>query len=106
MGDPWADWLLLRRFAAVVFCDISEELLNECRTIAADLGMVDRCRFVGVFRRTPREDDLAAWGCVTSDAFTTPLAVAAEGAPLMAGPVSPARRASRLCCLSPVSVWV
>lgn len=98
MSDPWAEWLLLRRFAGseevrrefmehltkvrekvldnaeiaggevlldvgcgdgligvaglergvrtVVFCDISEELLNECRTIAADLGMLDRCRFV------------------------------------------------------------
>lgn len=30
----------------VVFSDVSEELLERCREIAAELGVLDRCRFV------------------------------------------------------------
>lgn len=35
-----------RRAGCVVFSDISDELLETCRSIAVDLGIVDRCRFV------------------------------------------------------------
>jgi ubiquinone/menaquinone biosynthesis C-methylase UbiE len=30
----------------VIFSDISEDLLNECRRLAADLGQLERCRFL------------------------------------------------------------
>lgn len=31
----------------VVFLDVSDELLDRCRQIAGELGVLDRCRFVG-----------------------------------------------------------
>jgi arsenite methyltransferase len=36
----------LERGANVVFADISRALLDDCRQLAADAGIVDRCRFV------------------------------------------------------------
>ncbi|HVD25397.1 MAG TPA: methyltransferase domain-containing protein [Gaiellaceae bacterium] len=35
-----------REAGEVVFTDISEPLLDDCRALAADAGVVDRCRFV------------------------------------------------------------
>jgi arsenite methyltransferase len=43
---------LERGASRVVFADISEPLLDECRTIAAGLGVLDRCEFV----RAPADD--------------------------------------------------
>jgi arsenite methyltransferase len=36
----------LRPSGQVVFCDISQDLLDHCRTAAAAEGLLDRCRFV------------------------------------------------------------
>ncbi|MGH3064651.1 MAG: class I SAM-dependent methyltransferase, partial [Gaiellaceae bacterium] len=36
----------LERGASVVFADISRALLDDCRQLAADAGIADRCRFV------------------------------------------------------------
>ncbi len=57
---------LERGAAEVIFSDVSQDLLDACRQLAAELGAVDRCRFV----RAPAEDlgELAD-GCV--EAVTT-----------------------------------
>lgn len=36
----------LERGASVVFADVSRALLDDCRQLAADAGIADRCRFV------------------------------------------------------------
>jgi arsenite methyltransferase len=52
-GDGLIAFASLERGAgSVIYCDICEDLLNKSRTIAADLGTLDRCRFV----QTPAED--------------------------------------------------
>jgi arsenite methyltransferase len=43
---------LARDAGTVIFSDISQDLLDYCREAAADLGWLDRCRFV----RTPADD--------------------------------------------------
>jgi len=50
----------------VVFADVSEPLLAECRTIADDLGVVDRCEFV-----VAPADDLAPVRDASVDVITT-----------------------------------
>ena len=55
-----------RGAARVVFADISEPLLAECRTIAGELGVADRCEFVLV-----SADDLASVADATVDVVTT-----------------------------------
>jgi arsenite methyltransferase len=57
---------LERGAGRVVFADISEPLLDECRSIAAELGVVDRCEFV----RGPA-DDLAGIAGGSVDVVTT-----------------------------------
>ena len=63
-GDGLIAFGALERLAPsghVVFCDISQDLLDHCRTAAAAEGLLDRCRFVsglgrfaGRHRQTPR----------------------------------------------------
>jgi arsenite methyltransferase len=50
----------------VVFADISEPLLDECRSIAGDLGVADRCEFV-----LASADDLGAVPAASVDVVTT-----------------------------------
>jgi ubiquinone/menaquinone biosynthesis C-methylase UbiE len=57
---------LEREAAEVVFADISEPLLDDCRTLAADAGVLDRCRFV-----TASADDLASIVDDSVDVVTT-----------------------------------
>lgn len=57
---------LERGAGRVVFADISEPLLDECRTIARELGVVDRCEFVEA-----RADDLAPVPDASVDVVTT-----------------------------------
>ena len=57
---------LERGAGRVVFADISEPLLDECRSIASDLGIVDRCEFV----QAPA-DDLAGVAEGSVDVVTT-----------------------------------
>jgi arsenite methyltransferase len=57
---------LERGLRTVIGCDISEELLNECHTIAADLGVLDRCRFVQA-----GAEDLAPIDSASVDVVTT-----------------------------------
>lgn len=57
---------LAREAGRVVFADISEPLLEECRSIAADLGVLDRCEFV----QAPA-DDLAPVKSGSVDVVTT-----------------------------------
>lgn len=57
---------LERGASRVVFADISQPLLDECRSIASDLGLLDRCEFV----RTPA-DDLAGVAGDSVDVVTT-----------------------------------
>ena len=57
---------LARGAGYVIFSDISEDLLAACREAAADLGVVDRCRFVRA-----SADDLAAVGDASVDVVTT-----------------------------------
>lgn len=57
---------LARGAGHVIFSDISEDLLAACREAAADLGVVDRCRFVRA-----SADDLAAVGDASVDVVTT-----------------------------------
>jgi arsenite methyltransferase len=49
----------------VIFSDISEDLLNECRRLAADLGQLDRCQFIRA-----SADDLLLEGAAV-DVITT-----------------------------------
>jgi arsenite methyltransferase len=56
----------LERGANVVFSDISDELLIDCRELAADAGVLDRCRFVNA-----PADDLRRIGDGSIDALTT-----------------------------------
>jgi arsenite methyltransferase len=37
---------LVDEAGAVIFCDVSQDLLDHCRTLAAEQGALDRCRFV------------------------------------------------------------
>jgi arsenite methyltransferase len=57
---------LEREAAEVVFADISEPLLDDCRTLAADTGVLDRCRFV-----TASADDLGSIADGSVDVVTT-----------------------------------
>jgi arsenite methyltransferase len=57
---------LERGAGAVVFSDISEDLLNLCRHAASELGLLDRCRFV-----CASANDLAPIGDATVDIVTT-----------------------------------
>jgi arsenite methyltransferase len=57
---------LERGAGRVVFADISEPLLDECRSIATDLGVLDRCEFV----HAPA-DDVAAVADGSIDVVTT-----------------------------------
>jgi arsenite methyltransferase len=57
---------LERGAGAVIFSDISRDLLDFCREAAIDLGVVDRCRFVRA-----SADDLATIDGGSVDAVTT-----------------------------------
>src|SRR5919106_384397 len=57
---------LERRAGAVVFSDISQDLLDFCRQAASELGLLDRCRFVRA-----SADDLAPIGDASVDVVTT-----------------------------------
>jgi arsenite methyltransferase len=50
----------------VVFSDISQDLLDHCRSLALEMGVIDRCEFV----RAPA-DDLSALEDASVDAVTT-----------------------------------
>jgi arsenite methyltransferase len=56
----------LERGARVVFSDISDELLGDCRELAAEAGVLERCRFVNV-----PADDLRGIGDASTDVVTT-----------------------------------
>lgn len=45
-GDGLIAFGALERGARVIFSDISEDLLQKCREIATDLGVLERCSFV------------------------------------------------------------
>jgi arsenite methyltransferase len=45
-GDGLIAFAALDRVATVVFCDVSQELLDLCSEHAGELGALDRCRFV------------------------------------------------------------
>lgn len=45
-GDGLIGFGALDRGASVVFSDVSQDLLDVCRERAAELGMLERCRFV------------------------------------------------------------
>jgi arsenite methyltransferase len=57
---------LERGAALVTFSDISDPLLDECRSLAADLGVLDRCEFV-----LAAADDLRGVGDDSVDVVTT-----------------------------------
>ena len=57
---------LARGAGHVVFSDVSRALLDTCRELAAELGQVERCRFV-----LSGADDLAAIEDASVDAVTT-----------------------------------
>ena len=57
---------LERGAGSVIFSDISTDLLDFCRDVANDLGVLDRCRFI----RAPAED-LGAIGDESADVVTT-----------------------------------
>jgi arsenite methyltransferase len=57
---------LERAAGRVVFADISEPLLDECRSIATDLGVLERCEFV-----LAAADDLAGVADGSVDVATT-----------------------------------
>jgi ubiquinone/menaquinone biosynthesis C-methylase UbiE len=57
---------LERGAEAVVFSDISQDLLDFCRQAASELGLLDRCRFVRA-----SADDLAPIGDASVDVVTT-----------------------------------
>lgn len=44
---------LLGDTGGVVFADVAEELLDQCRAIASELGMADSCQFVNTDAKTP-----------------------------------------------------
>ena len=56
----------LERGAEVVFSDVSDALLDDCRTLAANAGVLDRCRFANA-----RADDLAGIADASVDVVTT-----------------------------------
>lgn len=56
---------LVRPSGTVIFSDISDDLLQRCRDLATDTGLVDRCRFV----RAPASD-LAPIADASVDAVT------------------------------------
>jgi arsenite methyltransferase len=57
---------LERGAGAVVFSDISSDLLDACRTLAAEMDVLDRCRFVQA-----SADDLARVDDASVDVVTT-----------------------------------
>lgn len=68
-GDGLIAFGALERVGAsgtVIFSDISQDLLDHCRTLATEMGVVDRCRFVRA-----AADDLAAIADASVDAVTT-----------------------------------
>ena len=66
-GDGLIAFGALERGAAeVLFSDVSQDLLDESRRIASELGVLDRCRFL----RAPAED-LAPLGNSSVDVVTT-----------------------------------
>ena len=50
----------------VIFSDISQDLLNHCRSLAEDLGLIDRCQFLKA-----SADNLAGCNDATVDVVTT-----------------------------------
>ena len=66
-GDGLIAFGALERGAAkVVFTDVSEDLLEHARGLAAELGVLDRCQFVHA-----SADDLSAFEAGSFDAVTT-----------------------------------
>ncbi len=65
-GEGLIGFGALARGAAVVFSDISEDLLRFCEEAASELGVVDRCRFVRA-----SADDLGALADAEVDVVTT-----------------------------------
>lgn len=66
-GDGLIAFGALERGAGeVVFADVSQDLLDESRRLAGELGVLDRCRFV----RVPA-DDLREFGDASVDVVTT-----------------------------------
>jgi arsenite methyltransferase len=65
-GNGLIGFAALERGANVVFSDISDELLVDCRELAAEAGVLDRCRFVNA-----PADDLRGIGDGSIDALTT-----------------------------------
>ena len=66
-GDGLIAFAALERGAGqVVFSDISEDLLEACRSLATELGLLERCRFV-----PSAADDLAAIEDASVDVVTT-----------------------------------
>lgn len=65
-GDGLIAFAALERGASVIFSDISEDLLEKCREIATDLGVLERCRFV----QAPA-DDLSRTESESVDVVTT-----------------------------------
>ena len=66
-GDGLIGFGALERGAGtVVFSDVSDDLLDVCRTAARKLGVAERCRFVAA-----RADDLAGIGDESADVVTT-----------------------------------
>jgi ubiquinone/menaquinone biosynthesis C-methylase UbiE len=57
---------LARGAGQVVFADISKPLLDDCRSLAEDAGVLDRCRFV-----TASADDLRSIPAGSVDVVTT-----------------------------------
>lgn len=54
------------KLGKVIFSDISRDLLDHCRSLAHELGVVDRCQFI----KTPA-DNLAGCDDVSVDLVTT-----------------------------------
>ncbi len=73
--DHWAQWLLHRRFGGidsvgkqgkVMFSDISQDLLDHCRTLAQQMDVLDRCQFLHA-----SAEDLGAVASQSVDVVTT-----------------------------------
>ena len=65
-GDGLIAFGALERGAHVVFSDVSKDLLDECRRIAGEIGVIERCEFVRA-----AADDLSAVGSESVDVVTT-----------------------------------
>ncbi len=65
-GEGLIGFGALDRGAEVIFSDVSDDLLDRCRALAEELGVLDRCRFVRA-----SAEDLAGVEDESVDAVTT-----------------------------------